>query len=176
MAEDNGSPLGGEARTPQARRLTEQALAAERAGDAATADRLFAAAERIDPMAVADVLEKDGATAARRRTRPTQQSDQAPGPDDAGFVAHGAAPGGGLRARNTAGTTGAPRTPPEHPTSFEITLLVNEAEHRLTVDTRTTLLDALRDRLNLTGTKKGARSVNAALARCCWMVAASIPA
>ncbi len=36
-----------------------------------------------------------------------------------------------------------------------ITLLVNGAEHRLTVDARTTLLDALRDRLHLTGTKKG---------------------
>ncbi len=32
---------------------------------------------------------------------------------------------------------------------------MNEQEHRLNVDTRTTLLDALRDHLNLTGTKKG---------------------
>jgi len=36
-----------------------------------------------------------------------------------------------------------------------VTLRVNGAEHRLTVDVRTTLLDALRDRLGLTGTKKG---------------------
>jgi xanthine dehydrogenase YagT iron-sulfur-binding subunit len=35
------------------------------------------------------------------------------------------------------------------------TLLINGAEHRLTIDARTTLLDALRDRLHLTGTKKG---------------------
>jgi xanthine dehydrogenase YagT iron-sulfur-binding subunit len=38
---------------------------------------------------------------------------------------------------------------------FEITLVVNGAPHRVTVDARTTLLDALRERLHLTGTKKG---------------------
>lgn len=38
---------------------------------------------------------------------------------------------------------------------FEIPLLVNGVQHRVTVDARTTLLDALRDRLHLTGTKKG---------------------
>jgi xanthine dehydrogenase YagT iron-sulfur-binding subunit len=37
----------------------------------------------------------------------------------------------------------------------EIVLHVNGIDHRLTVDARTTLLDALRDRLHLTGTKKG---------------------
>ena len=42
---------------------------------------------------------------------------------------------------------------PQH--AFEITLTVNGEEHRLSVDARTTLLDALRDRLHLTGTKKG---------------------
>ena len=36
-----------------------------------------------------------------------------------------------------------------------VTLGVNGVERRLTVDARTTLLDALRDRLHLTGTKKG---------------------
>ena len=36
-----------------------------------------------------------------------------------------------------------------------MTLRVNGIEHELTVDTRTTLLDALRERLGLTGTKKG---------------------
>jgi xanthine dehydrogenase YagT iron-sulfur-binding subunit len=38
---------------------------------------------------------------------------------------------------------------------LEITLRVNGAAHRLAVDTRTTLLDALRERLGLTGSKKG---------------------
>src|SRR5205085_8225609 len=39
--------------------------------------------------------------------------------------------------------------------NLEITLRVNEAEHPLVIDTRTTLLDALRERLGLTGPKKG---------------------
>ena len=38
---------------------------------------------------------------------------------------------------------------------FEITLRVNGSVRRVEVDARTTLLDALRDRLHLTGTKKG---------------------
>ncbi|MGE0370711.1 MAG: (2Fe-2S)-binding protein [Gammaproteobacteria bacterium] len=38
---------------------------------------------------------------------------------------------------------------------FEITLRVNGQSRDLVVDARTTLLDALRDRLHLTGTKKG---------------------
>src|SRR5690348_18229464 len=38
---------------------------------------------------------------------------------------------------------------------LEITLRVNGASHPLVIDTRTTLLDALRERLGLTGTKKG---------------------
>jgi xanthine dehydrogenase YagT iron-sulfur-binding subunit len=36
-----------------------------------------------------------------------------------------------------------------------ITLTVNDTDHTLDVDHRTTLLDALRERLDLTGTKKG---------------------
>jgi xanthine dehydrogenase YagT iron-sulfur-binding subunit len=37
----------------------------------------------------------------------------------------------------------------------EITLLVDGEQHALKVDTRTTLLDALRERLGITGPKKG---------------------
>ena len=40
-------------------------------------------------------------------------------------------------------------------TSSELTLRVNRAAHRLRLDHRTTLLDALREHLGLTGTKKG---------------------
>src|SRR5688500_5066007 len=43
--------------------------------------------------------------------------------------------------------------PPQR--ELNIVLRVNGTEHRLTVDARSTLLDALRDRLHLTGTKKG---------------------
>src|SRR5438552_4183790 len=39
--------------------------------------------------------------------------------------------------------------------NLEITLRVNGATHQMSVDTRTTLLDALRERLGLTGPKKG---------------------
>jgi xanthine dehydrogenase YagT iron-sulfur-binding subunit len=42
---------------------------------------------------------------------------------------------------------------PQH--AFTVTLVVNGEKHQLAVDARTTLLDALRDRLHLTGTKKG---------------------
>ncbi len=42
---------------------------------------------------------------------------------------------------------------PQH--AFTVALTVNGEEHTLAVDARTTLLDALRDRLHLTGTKKG---------------------
>ncbi len=38
---------------------------------------------------------------------------------------------------------------------LEITLRVNGVAHRISVDTRTTLLDVLRERLGLTGSKKG---------------------
>lgn len=41
------------------------------------------------------------------------------------------------------------------PSNVNVLLRVNGAEHQLLVDSRTTLLDALRERLHLTGTKKG---------------------
>jgi xanthine dehydrogenase YagT iron-sulfur-binding subunit len=41
------------------------------------------------------------------------------------------------------------------PTPLELVLRVNGNEHRLTLDPRTTLLDALREHLHLTGSKKG---------------------
>jgi len=40
-------------------------------------------------------------------------------------------------------------------TSSQLTLVVNGTAHRLRLDHRTTLLDALREHLGLTGTKKG---------------------
>src|SRR5581483_1288487 len=44
---------------------------------------------------------------------------------------------------------------PEAGLSVEVSLVVNGQTHALTLDARTTLLDALRDSLYLTGTKKG---------------------
>ena len=48
-----------------------------------------------------------------------------------------------------------PRRDVADSTEVAITLTVNGAEHRLTIDPWTTLLDLLRERLGLTGTKKG---------------------
>jgi xanthine dehydrogenase YagT iron-sulfur-binding subunit len=47
------------------------------------------------------------------------------------------------------------RVPEREPTTVDVTLRINGREHRLRLDTRTTLLDALREHLALTGTKKG---------------------
>jgi xanthine dehydrogenase YagT iron-sulfur-binding subunit len=41
------------------------------------------------------------------------------------------------------------------PTALDVVLRVNGTEHRLSLDPRTTLLDALREHLQLTGSKKG---------------------
>jgi xanthine dehydrogenase YagT iron-sulfur-binding subunit len=41
------------------------------------------------------------------------------------------------------------------PATLDVVLRVNGTEHRLTLDPRTTLLDALREHLHLTGSKKG---------------------
>jgi xanthine dehydrogenase YagT iron-sulfur-binding subunit len=50
--------------------------------------------------------------------------------------------------RTPAGSAGAPLTVP-------VRLRVNDTDHALDLDPRTTLLDALRERLGLTGSKKG---------------------
>jgi len=44
---------------------------------------------------------------------------------------------------------------PEQPPAMLARLRVNGADHLIEIDTRTTLLDALREHLHLTGTKKG---------------------
>ena len=49
----------------------------------------------------------------------------------------------------------AQRAVPAAPTSASVMLRVNGTDHQLMLDTRTSLLDALRERLHLTGTKKG---------------------
>ena len=44
----------------------------------------------------------------------------------------------------------------------DITLRINETEHRIQVDTRATLLDVLREQVGLTGSKKPWRTIAAA--------------
>jgi xanthine dehydrogenase YagT iron-sulfur-binding subunit len=59
---------------------------------------------------------------------------------------------GGAAATGAAAQT----SPPPDPTSaVPMRLTVNGVEHRLGLDVRTTLLDALRDHIGLTGSKKG---------------------
>ncbi len=68
-------------------------------------------------------------------------------------VTGGALVGGQLMSENMspAAAQGAAVTPPP----LNVMLRVNGTEHRLTLDPRTTLLDALREHLHLTGSKKG---------------------
>jgi xanthine dehydrogenase YagT iron-sulfur-binding subunit len=66
--------------------------------------------------------------------------------------------GGALIADSliAAPTEAAPAQGPDaRPTRLDLELRVNGKEYRLTLDPRTTLLDALREHLHLTGTKKG---------------------
>jgi uncharacterized iron-regulated membrane protein len=53
---DQSDGVGG--KHASARQMAEQALRAQAAGDEAEADRLFAAAERVDPDAVVAVLQE----------------------------------------------------------------------------------------------------------------------
>jgi xanthine dehydrogenase YagT iron-sulfur-binding subunit len=50
-----------------------------------------------------------------------------------------------------------PVTPPKvpQPPEYDVTLNINGSDRRLTIEARVSLLDALRERLGLTGTKKG---------------------
>lgn len=66
----------------------------------------------------------------------------------AATAATAAVPPGTTLAQPTRAVTPAPEILP-------LTLKVNGKSHQLDVDTRTTLLDALRENLHLTGTKKG---------------------
>ena len=84
----------------------------------------------------------------------------APGLNRRSFLGSLAAAGAGLSLRAHAQSEPADGTPPsagsaarEH--TAHVTLRVNGAPHELLLDTRITLLDALREHLNLTGTKKG---------------------
>jgi len=63
---------------------------------------------------------------------------------------------GGLPARSIAEVAGAqPASQRVDASGTEIVLMVNGVRKSITVDTRVTLLDAVRDHLALTGTKKG---------------------
>jgi xanthine dehydrogenase YagT iron-sulfur-binding subunit len=69
----------------------------------------------------------------------------------AGRLLPGASPPAAAQTAKTAGAEGANAAA----APVNVVLRVNGAEHPLTLDPRTTLLDALREQLHLTGTKKG---------------------
>jgi xanthine dehydrogenase YagT iron-sulfur-binding subunit len=70
-------------------------------------------------------------------------------------AAGAAAPVLGVAPRDAAAGSTAPVTSVRAGEVTEIALSVNGTRHQVTVEPRVTLLDALRERLNLTGTKKG---------------------
>jgi hypothetical protein len=76
----------------------------------------------------------------------------------------------------TRGRTWISRANPLTPASrFDIDLIVNGTNYRLAVDAPTTLLDALRDRLLLTDTKRGCDLGRCAASTRCWMDDLSAP-
>ncbi len=60
MNDDLDQSDGAGGKHVAARQMAEQALRAQAAGNDEEADRLFAAAERVNPQAVANVLEERG--------------------------------------------------------------------------------------------------------------------
>jgi xanthine dehydrogenase YagT iron-sulfur-binding subunit len=73
------------------------------------------------------------------------------------FIGASAAAGGIATASSMARGAEAPSAsaPRRTPQMIDVTLEVNGRRHALTIEPRTTLLDALREELHLTGTKKG---------------------
>lgn len=66
-----------------------------------------------------------------------------------------AATAGTLHAAAQSGTPGQAEEASDEPGAIPVTLLVNGQEYHLKLEPRVTLLDALRERLHLFGTKKG---------------------
>lgn len=88
------------------------------------------------------------------------QTDSSSGLSRRNLLVAGAATIAGGASTQALPAQAEPRAPdPEpvslRPVSSSVTLRVNGTEHALQLDTRTTLLDALREHLHLTGTKKG---------------------
>jgi len=70
-------------------------------------------------------------------------------------AAAGAAIAPAMVVASPAGAMAAPAAPPGNPHLATVDLTINDRRERVTVDTRTTLLDTLRNHLGLTGSKKG---------------------
>lgn len=70
----------------------------------------------------------------------------------------------------------APATATTSAPTYPVNLRINGQPYHLQLEAWVSLLDLLRDRLDLTGTRKVATMANAALARCWSMAAASTAA
>jgi xanthine dehydrogenase YagT iron-sulfur-binding subunit len=98
-------------------------------------------------------------------TRPLSETDGQPGSSRRQFISRLAAISAGITvaaplarsATTTEGTALGGQSPGQNPDGslVEISLKLNGRPQKLKVDPRVTLLDAIRDRLDLTGTKKG---------------------
>jgi xanthine dehydrogenase YagT iron-sulfur-binding subunit len=104
--------------------------------------------EGIDPTGGLDDLLIFGSPATRRHFLKQVAGTSAAITLGPGLIGLGTADA--AAAPETAGTAGAPNTP-----AIPVQLKINGTEHTLTLDPRTTLLDALREHLQLTGSKKG---------------------
>src|SRR6202000_336891 len=82
-----------------------------------------------------------------------QSHDAERGPSRRGLLTGGAGAAAALPLLTAAAQPAAPRS--ARPPRLDLTLRVNGRDHRVSLDPRTTLLDALRDHLALTGSKKG---------------------
>ena len=80
--------------------------------------------------------------------------NEARGPSRRGLLSVAAGAMGAATLVPTGAETAAPAKAPAS-SHVPMTLTVNGREHRLTLDVRTSLLDALREHLQLTGSKKG---------------------
>ncbi|MFI6936164.1 2Fe-2S iron-sulfur cluster-binding protein [Streptomyces sp. NPDC050287] len=90
---------------------------------------------------------------------PTGSSESSPAPTRRTFIAAGTAVSGAVVAGGVIGGSfladAQEATAAEEPPSSRVTLTVNGTRQAVTVDNRTSLLDLLREHLDLTGSKKG---------------------
>jgi xanthine dehydrogenase YagT iron-sulfur-binding subunit len=85
---------------------------------------------------------------------PPDDEDQPDDPSRRSFVIGSAAAAAAIVVSPILGST-AESAPKIDPNAITVALTVNGTRHELRLDPRTTLLDALREHLDLTGTKKG---------------------
>jgi xanthine dehydrogenase YagT iron-sulfur-binding subunit len=88
---------------------------------------------------------------------PPDDDDQPDDPSRRSFVLGSAAAAAAIVVSPILGSAaeGAETAPKVDPNAIPVALTVNGTRHELRLDPRTTLLDALREHLDLTGTKKG---------------------